>query len=54
MSLIVIIEVITIYIMFMYLNDMDRYSVMVMIGIRMCMILGSGNRWVGVLALVIL
>jgi len=31
------------YIMLIYLNDMDRYSIMVLIGIRICLIMGSGN-----------
>lgn len=44
MGLIVVMEIITMYIIFMYLNEMDGYSVMVMIGIGICLIMGSGNR----------
>jgi len=47
-------EILTIYIILMYLNEMDRYSIMVMIGIGMCLIIGSGNGWVGLLILVII
>jgi len=54
MGLIVGIEVLTIYIILIYLNEMDRYSVIVMIGIGICLIMGSSNRWVGLLMLVIM
>lgn len=43
MSLIVIIEIITMYIMFIYLNEMDGYSVIVIVGIGVCLVIGSGN-----------
>lgn len=43
MSIVVFIEIVTMYIMLMYLNEMDRYSVMVIIGVGICMIIGSGN-----------
>jgi len=36
-------EILTIYIMLMYLNEIDGYSVMVIIGIGICLIIGSGN-----------
>jgi len=54
MSLVVMMEVVTIYIIFIYLSEMDRYSVIVMIGVGICIIIGSGNRWVSLLILVIL
>jgi len=44
MGLIVGMEILTIYIILMYLNEMDGYSVMVIIGIGMCLIMGSSNR----------
>jgi len=54
MRLIVRMEILTMYIMLIYLNEMDRYSVMVIIGIGMCLIMGSSNGWVGLLILVII
>jgi len=54
MRLIVSMEILTIYIILIYLNEMDGYSVMVMIGIGMCLIMGSSNRWVGLLILVMI
>jgi len=54
MMLIVGMEILTIYIILMYLNEMDGYSVMVIIGIGMCLIMGSSNGWVGLLMLVII
>jgi len=43
MVLIVVMEIMTIYIMLMYLNEIDRYSVMVIVGIGICLIMRSGN-----------
>jgi len=43
MGLVVIIEILTIYIMLIYLNEIDGYSVIVMIGIGICLIMGSRN-----------
>jgi len=54
MRLIVRIEILTIYIILMYLNEMDRYSVIVIIGIGICLIMGSSNGWVGLLILVMM
>jgi len=31
------------YIMFIYLNEMDGYSVIVIVGIGVCLVIGSGN-----------
>lgn len=41
--MVVVMEVLTIYIMLMYLNEMDRYAVMVLIGVGICMVIGSRN-----------
>jgi len=41
--MIVGIEVLTMYIILIYLNEMDGYSVIVIIGIGICLIIGSGN-----------
>lgn len=38
----------------MYLNEMDRYSTIVLIGVGMCMIIRSGNRWVSLMILVMI
>lgn len=54
MSLIVVMEILTIYIMLMYLNEMDRYSIIVMIGIGICLVIGSGNGWVSILMIVMI
>lgn len=54
MLLIVIAEIITMYIAFVYLNEMDGYSVMVLIRVRILMIMGRANGWVSVLMLVII
>lgn len=43
MTLIVSMEVLTMYIMLIYLNEIDRYSVMVLVGVRICIVIGSGN-----------
>lgn len=42
------------YIMLIYLNEIDRYSTIVLIGVGMCMIIGSGNRWVSLMILVMI
>jgi len=42
------------YIMLMYLNEMDRYSVIVMIGIGTCLIIGRRNGWVSLLMIVMI
>lgn len=54
MSLVVIIEVLTMYIMLIYLNEMDRYSTIVLIGVGMCIIIRSGNGWVSLIMLVMI
>jgi len=41
--MIVIIEVITMYIMMIYLSEMDRYAVMVLVGLGICLLIGSSN-----------
>lgn len=52
--MVVVIEIMTMYIMLIYLNEMDRYSTMVLIGVGMCMIIRSGNRWVSLMMLVMI
>jgi len=42
------------YIMLMYLNEMDRYSVIVIVGIGICLIMGGRNGWVSLLMIVII
>lgn len=42
------------YIILMYLDEMDRYSVMVLIGVGICIIIGSGNGWISLIILVIM
>jgi len=54
MRLIVGMEILTMYIMLIYLSEIDRYSVIVMIRVGICLIMGSRNGWVGVLILVIM
>lgn len=54
MLIIVGIEVLTMYIMLMYLNEMDRYSVIVIIGIGICLLMGSRNGWVSLIIMVIM
>jgi len=48
------IEILTIYIILMYLSEIDRYSVIVMIGVGICLIMGSSNGWVRLLILVMM
>jgi len=48
------IEILTMYIILIYLNEIDGYSIIVMIGIGICLIIGSSNGWVGLLILVIM
>lgn len=43
MSLIVGIEIMTIYIILMYLSEIDRYAMIVLIGTGICIIIRSGN-----------
>lgn len=43
MSTVVMMELVTIYIMFIYVNDMDRYAVIVLVGVGICLIIRSGN-----------
>lgn len=54
MSLIVIIEILTMYIILMYLNEIDGYAVMVLIGVRICIIIRSANGWISLMMLVII
>jgi len=42
------------YVMLMYLNEIDRYSVIVMIGVGICLIIGRRNGWVSLLMIVII
>jgi len=53
MTIIVMIEVMTFYIMFLYLSDIDRYGFMVMLGIGMVLMIGR-NGWISVLAYVMI
>lgn len=42
------------YIILMYLGEIDRYAVMVLVRVGICMMIGSGNGWVSLLMLVIM
>lgn len=54
MLLIVVMEIVTIYLMIIYLSEMDRYATMVLIGIGMCIVIGSGNGWASLMILVMI
>lgn len=42
------------YIILIYLNEMDGYSVIVVIGVGICILMGSGNGWVSLLMMVMI
>jgi len=44
MTILVVLELVTFYIMFQYLNDMDGYGFIVVLRIGMVLVIGGSNR----------